>query len=42
MSVSENNINDNSIFNMEDLDNELNLINNEKDKILDYIGILSL
>ena len=42
MSESENNLNDISIFNKEDLDKELNLINSEKDKVFDYIDILSL
>ena len=42
MNERENNVNDNSIFNMEELDIALNIINNEKDKVLDNIEVLSL
>ena len=42
MNESEGDENDNTIFNMEDLDKELDIINKEKDKVLDNIDILSL
>lgn len=42
MSEGENNINENLILMMEEIDKELNIINNEKDKVLDNIEVLSL
>lgn len=41
MNESKNDENDNTIFNMEELDKELDIINKEKNKVLDNIEILS-